>query len=161
MLAQHHNRGIGVVEIVVVVGIAGIIMLSIFQLVVVATRPISVSTREAEATYLAEEALEAVRLLRNESWTDKIASLTDSTTYYPVIVASAWTLTTTNPGPLNGTYTRTIVIRTAVRDSSDNISTTGTSDPKTKRVTATVSWLEHGQAKSVILETYITNFLGT
>lgn len=160
-LQQHGSRGIGVVEIVVVVGIVSIIVLSIFQLVVVATRPIAFGSRQAEATYLAEEGIEAVRLLRNESWTTKIATLTDSATYYPVLVSNAWTLASTNPGPINGTYTRTIVVSTAVRDGSDDISSTGTPDPKTKKVTATVSWVEHGQNQSVILETYLTNFLGT
>lgn len=154
-------RGFGVVEIVVVAGLASVALVSILQLAVVVNRPIAAGVREAEATYLAEEALEAVRVVRNESWTDNIDPLANDTTYYPIIASSAWTLTTTDPGPLQARYTRTVTFGEVYRDDDDNISDTGELDPKTRKVTATVSWTEHGQSKNVTLETYITNFLNT
>lgn len=157
-----YSRGIGVIEIVVVAGIISTVFLSISQLLVLATRPIAAGAREAQAMFLAEEAIEAVRTLRNVDWTDNIASLTNDTPYYPLLAGDNWSLTTSNPGVIDNTYTRTVVVSAVYRDGDDNISTSsGTLDEKTRKVTATVSWSERGQSKSVVLETYITNFLGS
>ncbi|MGH7926328.1 MAG: type IV pilus modification PilV family protein [Candidatus Binatia bacterium] len=158
LVLQH---GFGLVEIVVVAGIVSTVFVGMFQLVILATRPIASSTREAEATYLAEEALEAVRALRNENWTDNITPLSNGTTYYPTLISNRWTLSTTNTGPVQGLYAQTVVLGAAYRDGNDNISPTGTLDENTKKVTATVTWTEHGQTKNVTLETYITNFFAT
>ena len=132
-----------------------------FQLVVLTNRPIKQGLREAEATYLAEEAIETVKVLRNDGWATNIAPLTNGTTYYSTLSGSDWTLTTTDPGPINNQYSRTIVVEEVYRDTNDDIASTGTLDVKTKKVTATVTWSEHGSTESVTLETYITNFRDT
>ena len=156
-----NKNGYGVIEVTVAAGLASVIALSIFQLVVATGRPVSAGARQTEATYLAEEALEAVRVLRNDSWSNEIAPLSNNTVYYPVKIATDWTLTTTPPAPINSLYTRTIQLQAVYRDANDDISASGTLDPKTRKVTATVTWPERGQAKTITLDTYLTNFLGT
>lgn len=155
------RQGFSVVELLVVAGIAGLVLVGIGQLVLLASKPISMGIRESEAIFLAAEGLEAVRALRNESWTDTIAPLTTAAAYYPLIANNRWTLTQQDPGLLQGMYSRTIIMREAYRNDADDLSDSGTVDPNTRRVEATVSWNEHGSEKSVVLETYITNFLDT
>ena len=156
-----NNRGVGVVEIVVVAGITSLVLVSILQLLVLSTRPVGTGIRETQANFYAEEAIEAVRLLRNTDWSDNIANKTSGTTYYPVLSSNNWTLSTTNPGNVDGIFERTVVLGDVYRDTNDNINSVGTLDSKTRKVTATVAWDDHGQAKSVVIETYVTNFLGT
>lgn len=155
------NAGLGLVEIVVVAGIISLVFVGLLQLLFLTLKPIGESVRQTEATYLAEEGIEAVKVLRNGGWTGNIASLSNSTTYYPVIASDNWTLTTTDPGAINGTYTRTVVFEAVYRDVDDNIAGTGTVDDNTRKVTTTVTWMDRDQSKSVTLETYITNFRGT
>ncbi len=166
-MAAHHTphhrtseQGIGAVEMMVVVAIVGIAFAGLFQLFVLSTRPIHASARETEAVYLAEEAIEAVRILRNNGWAANIATLTNGATYYPTLSGGTWTLSSTNPGLINNLYTRTVVVRAVNRDSSDNITPSGgTLDPNTKKITATVTWSERASTKNIVVETYLTNFL--
>lgn len=154
-----NSRGFGLVEIIVVAAIVGTAFVSLYELFVLSSRPISTSKNQTEAVYLMEEAIEAVRVLRNNSWTDNIATLENGTTYYPTVANDQWTLSTINPGPVNGLYTRTIVVNATLRDANDNISSSGTLDPNTKKLTATVTWPERGELRTVTVETYITNYL--
>jgi hypothetical protein len=114
--------------------------------------------RNAEATSLAEEAMEAVRKLRDESWTTNIVSKAAGTTYYPNISSNKWVLQTTNPLPTSF-YTTTIVFSNVNRDASSNIATSGSNDANTRKVVVTVTWRESGVDKTVPLTAYITNFL--
>jgi type II secretory pathway pseudopilin PulG len=162
LVARWHSnsmKGFSIVEIVIVAGLSSIVLLGLIQLIVFSTRPIKENVRETEATFLAEEAIEVARVLRNESWTTNIATLSAATNYYPVISSGSWTLSTTDPGAINGIYTRIVTLAAVNRDGNDDIAATGTDDPNTKKITATVSWTERGAAQSVTIETYITNFL--
>ncbi len=152
-------QGIGLIEIVVAVAIISVSFLGFYQLLIMATRPIEQNVRAAQAAYLAQEGIEAVRTLRNVSWAENIATLTDEASYFAAVVNGNWSLATSDPGSIDGTYTRTITVHKVFRDSDDNISDTGTLDDKTKKVDVAVSWNEHGQSESVTLATYITDFL--
>lgn len=152
------TRGIGIIEIVVVVSIVSLISVSISKAIVLTSRFVQQSTIEATAVFLAEEALEAMKVLRNASWDNQIAPLTNGTTYYADISANQWTVTSTNPGAINGLYTRTIVLSAVNRDSNDNISQNGLTDNDTRKLAVTVAWSDHNNPRSITLETYLTNF---
>lgn len=156
-----NKQGFGVIEIIVVAGLVSIVFLGLIQLTVLSVRPIEKSVRQAEAVYLAEEAIEVIRTLRNESWANNIATITHGTIYYPTLSGNDWVLTTTNPGAVNGTYTRSLVIAAVYRDANDDIAAQGTLDPKTVKVTTTVTWNERSATRSTALETYLTNFNDT
>ena len=111
-----------------------------------------------EATLLAQEALDAVRSIRDESWTANIASLINGTSYYPIVENGKWRLTTTSPGVLYGKYTRSVIFDQVLRDGQDKISLSGTLDPGTRKVTARISWPCVAAARQVDLVTYITDF---
>jgi len=151
--------GIGLVEIVVVIGIIALLFPAIFQLLSLSSKTIRAGTNKIEATYLAQEGIEATRTLRNKSWDSEIATLTNDTVYYPVISANRWTLSTINPGIIDGLYTVTVVLSEVFRDGNDDIAADGTSDPNTKKILAKTTWIERETAKEVAIETYITNFL--
>lgn len=154
-----HTKGIALVEIVVVVAMIGLTIFSLYELVVVSRAAQARELRRIQAVSLAQEGLEAVRIIRDQSWSANLASLSVGTNYYATLSGSSWTLTTTNPGPIDGLYNRTIVFANVNRDANDNISTVGSEDDDTRQVTASVTWVERGNNRTVSLATYITNFL--
>ena len=154
-----NTKGFGLIEILIVVGIMGIAFVGLVAFLINSSGIIFQVTRNTEAVALAEEGVEGVRSLRDEGWTTNIATLTESATYYPVISANKWTLTTTDPGTVNNLYTRTVVIEGVNRDVNDDIAVAGTDDPNTKEVTVKVIWKVGQDVQDVTIVTYITNFL--
>lgn len=92
-----------------------------------------------QAAYLLEEGYEAVSLLRDQSWSANIASLSATTTYYLAWNASTtqWTATTV-PQYVDGSFLRSFTVSPVNRDANDRIAQSGTYDPGTKRVDLSV-----------------------
>ena len=106
----------------------------------------------SQATFLLEEGAEAVRIFRDNAWSN-ISSLNVGTNYYPTF-SGTWTVSTT-PSTV-GIFTRVITIANVNRDAtSGDITTSGVNDSGTKLITITVSWTESGQAMSKTLSFYI------
>ena len=148
-----NSRGFMMVEVLVV---ASIITVSVLAAMAVAQKSVYVSRQalhNLEAGFLLEEGVEAVRILRDNSW-DNISALSPATDYYPLFSGGSWTLSIT-PQTI-GIFTRKINVASVNRDdSSGAISPAGTDDPGTKLITATVSWPEGGATPSKTLPFYI------
>lgn len=153
------KNGFGVLEILIVIAFVSMAFSGVYQLFLSSTWTLQHGARKVEALYLAQEGIEVVRTLQKKSWTDSILTLTDGTAHYPVLSGNEWTLSLTDPGPINSLYTRTVVLNIAYRNADDDISDSGVEDPKTKKVTSRVTWVERGSNREVMLETYLTNYL--
>src|SRR3990172_6570068 len=103
------EKGVGLIEIIIVGAILAIAFVGIVSFLINSRGITFQNTRNTEATFLAKEAMEAVRSIRDESWATNLATLTSGTIYYPVISGNEWTLATTDPVPINSLYTRTVV----------------------------------------------------
>lgn len=143
------------VEILVAVSI---ITASVLAMMAVSQKSVFISRQSfhsAQAAFLLEEGVEAVRILRDDAWTN-ISSLTPSTDYYPTFSGGTWVLSGT-PNTV-GIFTRTVSISNVNRDdTSKDISEIGTEDVDTKLVTVTVSWPEGGAIVTKTLQFYIMN----
>ncbi len=153
-----NKKGFGLIELLVVGAIIAISFVGFMTFILFSRDQTLKAQRKTEAVGYAEEAIEVVRKLRDDGYTGNIASKTAGTTYYPTISGNAWSLSTSNPGATNG-YTTTVVFSSVNRDGSANIATSGTADPDSKKVVATVSYNDSGN-KTVQLTTYITNING-
>lgn len=154
-----NSKGVGIIEIVVVVAIAGIALFGISGVSSYALGVMNDRKALLEASYLAEEGIEAIRSVRDENWSSNIAGLTMGTNYYSVVSGSKWILQTTNPGLINNRYARRAVFENVNRDGSDNIVTSGgTLDANTKKVTTYVSWSDRRGSQEISLVTYLTNW---
>ncbi|MEK7642332.1 MAG: hypothetical protein AAB392_00850 [Patescibacteria group bacterium] len=107
------------------------------------------------SSIMLEEAIEAVRFMRDGSWKDNILPLSVGTPYY-LNYSSGWNLSTT---PVqNGIFTRTVTFGEVERDVNGAIvASLGTVDPDTRLVTVNVSWQGKSGATSRNMKTYITN----
>ena len=154
------KKGFGLVEILIASAV-----LSASLIVLIATTQISLrltkeSLERTQAGFLAEEAVEAVRILRDTSWTSNIAPQTSETTYYLnfATTTNVWSLGTTS-SLVYGMFTRTVTLSDVYRKDSDSEIVASTSvdtktlDPQTKKIKAQVEW----GARSVVLETYIAD----
>ena len=141
------------IEVVVA---SSIIAVAVLATMAVAEKSIRVSVQgvhTAEASFLLEEGAEAVRILRDNGWSN-ISSLNNATNYYPDFSGGTWTLSTTS-SPV-GIFTRKVNIASVNRDNTTNdIAAVGIDDPGTKLITVTVSWSERGSAVSRTLSFYI------
>lgn len=151
------QKGIGMIEVIVCLTIIAITFWGFLELVSYNLKIQDKCKAKIEAINLAVETIEAIRSVRNEDW-NNLASLSLGIKYYPLISENKWTLTLTDPGPINGIYDCWLVLEKVYRDISDNISSSGIEDPETKKITAFVEWNDRGQIKQSSLTTYLTNW---
>lgn len=152
------KKGFGLIEIVVAVAMATAALAGFSHVGIAALRLLTSEKNNLEAMLLAQEGLEAVRLVRDGAWA-AVASSTDaqspSLRYYPVVQNGKWILATVSPGLVNGRYDRFVQFEKVSRDGSDRIAAAGgTDDAGTRKVIATVS----SAFGTTTLTAYITNF---
>ena len=115
------------------------------------------------ANQYAIEGIEAVRSIRDQSngYTTLSAKIGTSTGVAQVSSVWAFSGTQNQFGP-NNMYTRVISIASVNRDASGNIvSSGGTLDSNTVKVTSTVTWnVTSSRHDTVIQTTYLTNWQG-
>lgn len=148
------NKGFIIVEILVA---ASIITMSVLSATVVANKSINVSRQALHATqaaFLLEEGAEAVRINRDNAWSN-ISGLTVGSNYYPSWNGTTWTIAS-GTGTV-GIFTRRIVLSSVNRDGNGDIAAAGTLDPRTKLVTVTVTWNQAGITVTKTLSFYIAD----
>lgn len=156
-----NTRGFTLIEIILAISIFTMFFLSISYFYKKALDVSEDTTGHIQSGYFLEEGIEAIKLMRDTSWTSNIATLTPGTTYYLYWNGSMWVSTTTLQ-KLENTYTRSFVISNVSRDANDNIVTSGgTNDPGTKMITLNVTWMRKGNKGTAndSIQTYITNLL--
>lgn len=153
------KRGFSILEVVVTTGILSVLFVTISHHHKKIVDVGYLTTRSIQANFLLEEGMEAVKSLRDESWSLKIAGLSIGTPYYLYWSGTKWTSTTT-PQMIENTFTRTFTVASTTRDVNyDIVQSGGTNDPGTRKVTIKVSWnaLLSGELTLVKVDGYIMN----
>lgn len=123
------------VELLVAIGLTAIMLPALATALVGAREGRAQENERLQATALLRETEEAVRSVREKGW----ANIATNGTYRPTIVSNGWGLTA--GAETVGNFTRQIVISDVQRNAAGAIVTSGgTVDPATKKVTASVSW---------------------
>ncbi len=150
-----NNSGFGLIE--VVIG-AAIISISLFGMVSMFSKSIQISRevgKKVQASFLLEEGVEAVRIMRDSSWSN-ISSLSNSTDYYLVFSNGSWATSTMNTF-IDGKFERKFVLSNVYRDSNDDIATSGTLDTGIKKITVSVSWFGKNSTTTESVSAYLAN----
>ncbi len=153
---QNKQLGFFLIEVVIASALAGGILISLLGLVQETVDLSKRSLERTQASYLLEEGSEVVRIIRDSGWSN-ITSLANGTTYYLAWNGSSWN-TSTTPSNIDS-FTRTIVLSSVDRDSGDDIVSSGGSytDPRTRKVSVTVSWNAPSGAQTETLIFYISD----
>lgn len=160
MCKSSKAAGFGVIEVLVAATIISTVIFSLFNVFVLANRLSEEAGSKIKANFLAEEGLEAVRYLRDASWQANLSGLSAGTNYYLAFddIASRWSIVSSDPGAIDGVFTRIVTAGNVSRDSNDNIVTSGgTNDPNTKKINVQISWMVRGATASTTLSTYLAD----
>ena len=161
MKKQNFKKGIMLAEILVAVFIFSIILgvlININNLYLTST---SSSLKSVKAVYLAEEGMEASRIIRDTSW-QNFQNLTNGEIYYFYFLnstSSTWEATTSVSYKNTDGIDRWFVLDPVVRSYGKIVETSGEVDPDTKKVTVYVSWSDRGKTITKSLSTYLTKIL--
>ncbi len=117
------------------------------------------NNKNIQASYLLEEGLEVMTFFRDKGWTSNISKLSTTTPYYLLYSGGAWA-TTTTPQYVDTAFLRSISIADVARNGSDQISTSGTYDSGTKKITVTVAYLQGHATTTRSLSLYLANING-
>lgn len=156
-----HEKGQLLLEILIAITIAGVILGLGSQSIVLSLRGNKGANEKNIALGLLEETMEAVRNASGEKWQNLFNLTHGSTQYHPIQSAGKWDIssagaTGSESVVLNSiTYTRYFNVRHLCRDNSTRnitgvtdtdgsattcVSSGGTFDPSTQKVTGNVSW---------------------
>ena len=148
----------GLIELLVAIAIIGLVLTSLAGLGNFILKINQQNKKSVIATFLAQEAIEAVRAAKEENWS-LITGLTADAPYYPAKIGSPlkWVLTA-GTETINS-FTRQIAVSPVYRDVNDDIVTSGgVLDPETKKITATVSWNDNGRNYQTAIVYYLANW---
>lgn len=151
------DRGFTLIEVIVGAAIIGSSIVAILGVYGGLTNLSYKNTSRIQASFLAEEGVEVVRLLRDYGWGANIAPLSVNTTYRLHWNGSVWTATTSQ-ARVDTVFDRTVTFSTVGRDGAyDVVTSGGTIDTGSRKAIVSVSWQDAGATSSVQLETYIFN----
>lgn len=163
-----NNLAFTLVEVLVA---CSIISISMFALMETAQKGLDLShqaLRKSQASLLLEEGAEVVKSIRDNGWDTKIKDLSLETPYHLFFntTTKVWVLDTNTVNlvgsipsyPIDGVFDRTVIVSLVNRDSNDDIVTSGgTLDLGTKKVTVTVTWVSKTGQNSKSLSFYMSN----
>ncbi|MBI5134378.1 MAG: hypothetical protein HZA81_03265 [Candidatus Taylorbacteria bacterium] len=150
------TKGSSLVEVVVAAAILGSVSLAFFGSFAALSRFHQKSMLSIKGSLLAEEGLEALRLMKDDGWTN-LSAIPTATDRYLALGTSTWSASTT-PEVVDGVFYRSFRLYPVSRDASDDIVTAGgTVDPDTLLAESAVSWSWRGSTTTVTYMTYVTN----
>jgi len=154
------NKGFGILEIVIASAIVSIALFSLLTVFIFTNRLNLQSNNKIRANFLVEEGIEALRFLRDASWSGNMDALSQGTDYYIsfATMTSTWSIETVDPGLIDDLFLRKVILEDVYRDSSDDIVTPGgTLDPDTKKFTVEVEWQERTASSTIRVSTYLSD----
>ncbi len=151
------QKGFMMVELIVISAVLSIIVIAASY---VAKKSIEVSSRTIhtmEASFLLEEGVEVMRILRDSNFDNVDPAIEGSSNQYLTLVSNTWSLV--DAPQTNGIFTRIINIYPVYRDAttSDIVTSVGVLDTGTSKITVTVSWSEGTTTLSKSLTFYLSD----
>lgn len=160
------RRGFGILEIIISLSIISFTLFSLVGVFILASRLEAQTGNKVRANFLAEEGVEVLRFLRDQSWSGNLSSLSPVSTYYLSFFAtsSAWSVGVVPQGLADNLFLRSVTVESVSRDpATSNIEfvyNSSNDDPSTKKFNVVVAWRERGATSTVSVSTYLMNVFG-
>jgi len=152
---DNFKMGFSLIEVVVGVSLIFITLVGLISTYNLFLEVAFKNTKKIQAAYLAEEGLEAIRSIRDEDWDTNIATLVSGTNYGFTYDGTKW-VTNTFPALVDGVFYRSLNVFDVLRDTNDDIASTGVLDSNSKLFTVDVSWLEGGATTTKSISAYLS-----
>src|SRR3989338_300615 len=150
------SRGVGLIEAVAGVSIISIFIFSLMLASQLSQKIVGESVRNTQASFLLEEGVDAVKILRDTSWSSGIGSLAAGTNYYFSYNGTTW-ISASNNVYVDGIFERKFVLNNVYRNANDDIAASGTLDGGTKKATVNVSWRGRAGTTTKSASFYLTD----
>lgn len=155
-LQNKPQKGSTLTEVVVVSAILAVVSLAFLGTFSLLSRFHEKDMLTIKGELLAEEGVEALRLIKSGGW-NTLSGLPMGSTRYLNLTPSSWSITTT-PEVIDGIFYRSFIPYAVSRNASDDIVTAGgTTDPNTLLVSVSVSWNWRGATSTANYQSYMTN----
>lgn len=137
---RHCNlqKGSGLIEALVGVSVASSFIFSMMFVSQLSQKIIGESVKNIQTSFLLEEGVDALKILRDTSWNSNINSFATGADYYFYYDGVTWMGTTSNYY-IDGIFERKFRLDPVYRDANDDISGSGTLDGGAKKATVNVS----------------------
>jgi len=150
------THGFGLIEILVASAVLSVVLVAVSGFYQTSLNVSQTTGERITAAFLLEEGLEAVKIMRDDSWSD-ITNLTTGTPLYYNWTGTTWATTTTNIF-IDGLYERSFVVDDVYRDANDDIVFSGgTLDTGIKQVTVSVAWTRKGATTTRSISSYVAD----
>jgi len=151
-----HEKGSSLIEMIVGLSLLVFLVLSFVISFNYFIRTSFLGTKTTQSYFLAEEGIEALKSMRNNSWNIFINPLLPGQNYYLYFNGSNWE-STTSPSTVDVIFTRKFTVENIYRDVNGDISISGTLDSGTKKINVSVSYMVKDTVLTKNLSTIITN----
>ena len=148
-------------ELVIAVSIIAVFIISITFSFSLFLRLAFSNTQKVKAAFLTEEAVEAVKFLKQSDWEGNISSLESGTDYFLKFGGSTWEISDAYD-LIDGLFDRRLVLECVLRDGEGEIVSEEDcedpdADPGTRKITVFVSWLRNNATTTESFSTYIAD----
>jgi Tfp pilus assembly protein PilV len=152
------KKGFSLVEVLITSSVLIIFISALIASINVYLKQSDKNRDDVKIGFLLEEGIEALKTIRDESWTNKIATLDTDTKYYLEYTTDKWIATSSNLF-IDNKYERSFILEEAYRDGNSDLNTSGTIDNDAKLLTVEVYWFDNNKqsTSSKSLSTYIIN----
>lgn len=133
------SGGIGLIEAVAGISIISVFLFSLMLASQLSQKIVGESVKNIQASFLLEEGVDSVKILRDTSWSSNIGNLAAGSYYYFSYNGTTWTSANSNVY-IDGIFERKFKLDNVYRDANDDIASSGTLDSGTKKATISVSW---------------------
>lgn len=155
MMNINRKKGVSLIEAVIGITILLIFVVGIASGAIVYLKLMEINGQKSKAALLLEEGFEAMRVMRDTSWTSNVETLTPGDPYWIIFESGTYKATTTVTY-IDG-INRYVVLEEVNRDSNDDISATGTLDSGMRKILMTVEWSADNATTTVVAEGYLRN----
>ena len=158
MKKSFSNKGISVIEIIIgasIIAVTFVITIGVYSSLLNLSGE---ALPRIQSAMIADEGVQALRSLRDASFSSNIAGLTLDTPYYLVwSEVSHSFFATTTPMVIDNTFYRTFTLSNMYRDEAQNIASSGTLDTDGRLATINVSFQKRNGTSTQVLQTYLLN----
>lgn len=155
-MKKNFQKGIGLIEAVAGISIISVFIFSLMLASQLSQKIVGESVRNTQSSFLLEEGVDAVKILRDTGWNSGIGSLTVGTNYFFSYNGTTW-VSTANNVYVDGIFERKFKLDNVYRDANDDIAGSGTLDSGTKKATVSVSWRGRTGTTTKSASFYLTN----
>ena len=154
------KNGFAIIEAIISIVIASTLIAAFQELIFQTTKTNIANRNQLQATMYLKEAIEATKDISQSNWTT-LSTAPCGTNCYPKVNVGTpgyWSLETGSGPLLDNKFTRYLTISQVKRNASGAIDGSGTDDPKTRKVTATVTWNDGENPHTISTEALLYNF---